>query len=61
VHHRELHGQGDERAWWTKFNIDPLPIALSFWQHTRGIQTNQSEDSQALKSVAETARNAPAK
>jgi hypothetical protein len=38
VHHRELHGQGDERAWWTKFNIDPLPIALSFWQHTRGIQ-----------------------
>jgi ERF superfamily len=41
LHHRELQGQGDERAWWTKSNIDPLPIALRFWQHTRGIQTNQ--------------------
>jgi hypothetical protein len=37
VHHRELHGQGDERAWWGKLNIDPMPIALKFWQHARGI------------------------
>ena len=37
VHHRELHRQGDERAWWSKANIDPMPIALRFWQHTRGI------------------------
>jgi hypothetical protein len=37
VHHRELHRQGDERAWWGKANIDPMPIALRFWQHTRGI------------------------
>ncbi len=37
VHHRELHRQGDERAWWAAFNIDPLPVALRFWQHTRGI------------------------
>ena len=37
VHHRELHRQGDERAWWNKANIDPMPIALRFWQHTRGI------------------------
>ncbi len=52
VHHRELHGQGDERAWWTKFNIDPLAIALSFWQHTRGIQTNQRDGSLPLNSAA---------
>ena len=39
VHHRELHRQGDERAWWSKLNIDPMPIALRFWQHTRGIST----------------------
>jgi hypothetical protein len=36
VHHRELHRQGDERSWWNKLNIDPMPIALRFWQHTQG-------------------------
>jgi hypothetical protein len=37
VHHRELHRQGDQRAWWNKANIDPMPIALRYWQHTRGV------------------------
>lgn len=37
VHHRELHHHGDERAWWNKLNINPVPIALRFWQHTRGV------------------------
>jgi hypothetical protein len=35
VHHRELHRSGDEAAWWEKLNIDPLPVALRLWQHTR--------------------------
>jgi ERF superfamily len=35
VHHRELHLSGDEAAWWRRLNIDPLPVALSLWQHTR--------------------------
>jgi hypothetical protein len=35
VHHRELHRSGDEAAWWRRFNIDPLPIALRLWQQTR--------------------------
>jgi hypothetical protein len=35
LHHRELHRQGDERAWWDKLNIDPMPLALRFWQETR--------------------------
>ena len=35
VHHRELHRQGDEAAWWDKVHIDPLPVALRLWQHTR--------------------------
>ena len=39
VHHRELHGQGNERAWWAKFKIDPMPMALRFWQETRGVAT----------------------
>jgi hypothetical protein len=37
VHHRELHRKGDEAAWWGSVNIDPMPIALGFWQHTRGV------------------------
>jgi hypothetical protein len=44
VHHRELHRQGDERAWWGKFNMDPLPVALRFWQHTRGIPSGRQPD-----------------
>lgn len=32
VHHRELHQIGDERVWWHNLKIDPLPIALNFWQ-----------------------------
>src|SRR5262249_21929402 len=35
VHHRELHRQGNEAAWWDKVHIDPLPLALRLWQHTR--------------------------
>jgi hypothetical protein len=35
IHHRELHRSGDEAAWWRKLNIDPLPVALGLWQHTR--------------------------
>jgi hypothetical protein len=35
THHRELHRHGDEAAWWDKVHIDPLPVALRLWQHTR--------------------------
>jgi hypothetical protein len=35
LHHRELHQYGDERVWWNKFNIDPMPIALKLWLRTR--------------------------
>ena len=35
VHHRELHRQGNEAAWWGKLSIDPVPVALKLWQHTR--------------------------
>jgi ERF superfamily len=34
LHHRELHRHGDEAAWWTGVNIDPVPIALALWQGT---------------------------
>src|SRR5262245_4498793 len=35
IHHRELHRSGDEAGWWQELNIDPLPVALRLWQHTR--------------------------
>jgi ERF superfamily len=35
IHHRALHRSGNEVAWWQKFNIDPIPVALRLWQHTR--------------------------
>jgi hypothetical protein len=37
LHHRELHRIGNERAWWEQLNIDPLAIALRFWQQTKGM------------------------
>jgi hypothetical protein len=35
IHHRELHRQADEAAWWDQVKIDPLPVALGLWQYTR--------------------------
>jgi hypothetical protein len=40
IHHRELHRKGDEVAWWNSIKIDPIPIALRLWQHSRCIDTD---------------------
>ena len=37
VHHRELHGVGDEVKWWEKVRIDPLDAARGLWQRTNGV------------------------
>jgi hypothetical protein len=34
LHHGELHRHGDEAAWWTGVNVDPVPIALALWRST---------------------------
>jgi hypothetical protein len=46
IHHRELHRHGDEAAWWGKLSIDPVPVALKLWQHTRpnGAELASGED-----------------
>ena len=31
THHRDLHGSGDERAWWRAQSIDPEPVAKALW------------------------------
>jgi ERF superfamily len=56
THHRELHRQVDEAAWWDNVHIDPLPVALRLWQHTRlnGDEFARSEGitpSQATKTM----------
>jgi hypothetical protein len=35
IHHRELHGRGDERAWWVALKIDPATIAQALWNESR--------------------------
>jgi hypothetical protein len=35
THHREVHRQGDEAAWWESAGIDALAVAHRLWQHTR--------------------------
>ena len=46
LHHRELHRQGNERAWWQKQGIDPLVIATSLWTKTHAARptTGLSDD-----------------
>jgi Rad52/22 family double-strand break repair protein len=37
-HHNELHGRlRDERSFWRRHGIDPLPIALSLWHQTLSV------------------------
>jgi hypothetical protein len=45
IHHRELHRKGDEAAWWSSVNIDPMPIALRLWQHSRCVHPEGSTES----------------
>jgi ERF superfamily len=35
LHHRELHTHGDEKVFWKRINIDPLPIAFNLWTNSR--------------------------
>jgi ABC transporter substrate binding protein len=43
AHHRELHSHGDEVSWWKRIDLDPLPIALKLWQHSRPNGTEVTE------------------
>ena len=43
IHHHELHMRGNEMAWWTDKNIDPLPIAAEYWRASRTSETQAAE------------------
>jgi hypothetical protein len=34
LHHNELHAARGERAWWRKYQINPLEAAQKLWQET---------------------------
>ncbi len=34
IHHSENHATGDERKWWEKHGVDPLPVARNLWSET---------------------------
>ena len=34
-HHRQLHQSGNEAAWWSDMEVDPLPIAQGLWEESR--------------------------
>jgi DNA recombination protein Rad52 len=34
-HHRELHNNGNERAWWHDMGIEPLPVARRLWEESQ--------------------------
>ena len=55
LHHRELHRFGDERVWWNKLKMDPMPIALRLWQSHRGTAVG-SQGAQPDKLAKETER-----
>ena len=31
AHHRDNHRFGDERAWWSRVSIDPIPVSQNLW------------------------------
>ena len=44
LHHRELHRRGDERAWWDKQGLDPLPFAAALWERTHSAAAELAGD-----------------
>jgi hypothetical protein len=52
LHHRELHRIGNERAWWEQLNIDPLPLAVRFWQQTKGVPAASNHQPQTDEQIA---------
>lgn len=54
-HHRELHNNGNERAWWHDMGVDPLPVAKRLWAESHAADTRPPADS-----VEETETEMPA-
>jgi hypothetical protein len=40
-HHREVHGHGDEAAWWQELGLDPTGAARALWLETHPLCADQ--------------------
>ncbi len=40
THHRELHDNGNEAAWWHDMGIDPIAIAGELWNESHPVRIN---------------------
>ena len=47
LHHREVHGWGDEKAWWQEKKLNPLAVAHELWSTRR-----HSEESTGFHAVS---------
>jgi len=54
IHHSENHGTGNERQWWQKHDLDPLPVARRLWQESqsgsRDVTTIESNEKKPISS-----------
>ena len=54
-HHREVHRSGDEAAWWTKRDLDPLIAPSNLWRQTHPLPaTPRWSDSDGLDPITPT-------
>jgi hypothetical protein len=51
-HHRELHRNGNERAWWQNQGIDPLPVAAALWERSQPVAAVPSDKARELAEAA---------
>lgn len=57
THHDALHRHGNERAWWSNLNLDPLAVAKALWQASPAHQPSQPAPSEPpTQPIAETRR-----
>ena len=53
-HHREAHRSGDEAAWWSKAEIDPLGAARTLWIETHALRSVARAPNQPMTSATAT-------
>jgi hypothetical protein len=56
-HHRELHNNGNERAWWHDMGMDPLAVAKRLWDesHLERVSSGPTLDPAEIPTRAVTA------
>jgi DNA recombination protein Rad52 len=59
IHHSENHTTGDERGWWQKHNLDPLPIARRLWEESCSPLPAENPTNRDAKQIIESDEKEP--